>query len=247
MLRYYTIIVSLLSMVFLISCERSYLEPDPEEDGFQYYPLEIKNYWVYDVTRIEHTMMDGVDTSRFQVKEVVADTFYDISGELNYRLEIYSRPLAGESWPTIPDSVWTVRYNNKQQLVRTENNIPYVVMLSRISNLMSWNRNAWNTLEKEESFITNLPKPMEVNGKNYEKTLKVVQDGYMDQGKLVEADSNIIYYRRQYEHYAYKVGVIDQVDIDIKYAQRNGMPVFPPQVDAGSKEYYKKLVDYGKL
>jgi hypothetical protein len=245
MLRICTILRCLLAAVFIASCESRFIEPDPVESGFVYYPLEVNSYWIYDVSSIRHTLIDGIDTSRFQVKEVIKDTFSDIAGNLNYRLELYTRASDQSVWPSMPDSVWTIRQNNSQ-LVRTESNIPYVVILSRVESMKSWNRNAWNSLEPQINYIVGLGKSLEINGRQFDNTVKVVQSGYMDEGGFVEVDSNRIFYKHSFDRFASDIGMVDQVKIDIKYAQKDGMPVYPPQVDAGSTEYYKILIDYGK-
>jgi hypothetical protein len=245
MLRICTILTYLLAAVFIASCESRFIEPDPAESGFVYYPLGVNSYWIYDVSSIRHTLIDGIDTNRFQVKEVIKDTFSDIAGNLNYRLELYTKAGDQSEWPSMPDSAWTIRHSNSQ-LIRTESNIPYVVVLSRVENLKSWNRNAWNTLEPQLNYIVDLNNPLEINGIRFDNTVKVVQSGYMDEGGFVEVDSNRIFYKHNFERFASGIGMVDQVKINIKYAQEDGMPVYPPQVDAGSTEYYKILIDYGK-
>ncbi|MGB3780695.1 MAG: hypothetical protein WA960_20185, partial [Tunicatimonas sp.] len=142
----YYLIGYLSSLVFLFGCasdENSSFNPAFDETlGAQYYPLTVGRYSVYEVEDIRYTVRDGIDTSRYQLRERVADSWTGAGGEIIYSLERYTRDLPDNDWQL--DSVWTAR-KNEQAVVVVENNVAYTKLVFPFRDALEWNGNALNS------------------------------------------------------------------------------------------------------
>jgi hypothetical protein len=74
-------------MFSLLGCESENIAPQDTRLGIEYFPLTVGNYSVYWVEDIHYAFGKDPDTSRYQLKEVVADSFPGEGSEIVYRLE----------------------------------------------------------------------------------------------------------------------------------------------------------------
>lgn len=66
---------------------------------YGYLPMDTGKYITYNVDSIfSYNSSFTRDTVSYQLKELVADTFYDADNELSYRLELYRRPNSNAAW-----------------------------------------------------------------------------------------------------------------------------------------------------
>jgi len=111
----------------------------PVEDG-DYYPLEPGKYWIYTVDSIifDLNAPKRVDTSLHWVKEVVADTFLDLTGRPWYRIERYERTNGTLPW-TIKQVVAATISGG--QALRLENDLTFIKLLFPITPFATWDGN----------------------------------------------------------------------------------------------------------
>ena len=98
-------IIGFFFMAFLVvagssSCKK---EKDPDIDmGYNYFPDQVGKYVVYDVDSFYYYNTPTiVDTFKFQLKELVADTLKDARGRASFKIERYIRANSTEPW--LPD------------------------------------------------------------------------------------------------------------------------------------------------
>lgn len=122
------------------ACEDQYAEPDPATMGYNYYPLEVGEYRIYNVMdiRFQH---DVGDTAEFQVRERVDTTFYDQTNTLNYKIIRSIRTDASQAW--VDDSVFTVTKSNTNVML-TKHNTRYVRLIFPVKEGKSWLGDAYN-------------------------------------------------------------------------------------------------------
>jgi len=207
MLKHFLLALLTFSLlVFVQSCSNK--KDDFNLDyNYNYYPLTTGHYVTYNVDSISYRFNNPNylrDTVRFQLKEVVADTFYDNENELNYRLELFRRPDATAGW-----SIWKV-WNVKQTtttLQKNEDDIRFIKLVFPQTNGETWNGNIYvpNTtiydIFKNWTYrYSNLHQPLSLNGFNFDSTLVVNQ---VD-------DENVIEKKLRKEIYAKNVGMIYQ-------------------------------------
>jgi len=212
---------------FILSCkekERTF------DEGYNYFPLAIGNYKIYDVIKTTYTSTNPV-TETYQIKEYIADTI-TISSELKYRLERYKRATSSDNWPATPDSVWTASlYPNKA--IKVENNVRYIKLVFPVQNGKTWNGNAENIYGEDDFKLQNVGKPYLVQNSNYSNTATVLQN---DESTAINKTYGV-------EVYAKDIGLIYKEEQIYAYVQLNGTPQ-TGVIDYGII-YYERINSYG--
>ena len=138
-------------MMLIIGCNEL-LAPEPERLGYEYFPLVIGDYRIYEVEVINYNLDGTVDTTNYQLKEIVADSSL-VGGGTSYRLDRYRRADAAVAW--VIDSVWSARLNTYQAIV-VEHNVPIIKLSFPLAEDRRWDGNAMNTFDFDEFKIKNL-------------------------------------------------------------------------------------------
>lgn len=208
------------------ACRNTGAEP---ETGYDYFPLEKGNYVIYDVTQIDYVINQAPDTSRFQIKERVGDSYTALDGQLSYRIERYRRESAQQVWAF--DSLWTAR-RAIDRAIRVENNISFVKLVFPARTGQFWNPNILNTLDSTRSIVVNEGEAAKVGTQTYDKTLKVQL-----QNKQTKVDTII-----ENETYAKTIGLISR---DLTRVSTCIPDCDIPKITYGIK-YKQRIVSHGK-
>ena len=205
--------------------------PDTSRSGTDYFPIEKGLYWDYEVDLTTYNLLDSMP-SHFFLREVVADTFTDLSGGLSYRLERLTRDSEDLEWEL--DSVWTARVS-PGQAVRTENNIQFIKLTFPLAEGKQWNGNALNNRGEESYRVEGLGLSMQVGDTTYDGTLVVVQREILD---------TLVFRDIRKEYYARGIGLVKKEFIQLNYCSTEEC-FGQQQIDSGRK-LYMELVAYGK-
>ncbi|MCS6796593.1 MAG: hypothetical protein RMJ97_11365 [Raineya sp.] len=218
--------------IILVNCQKT-IEPDGKRLGYDYFPLEIGRYVIYNVEENTYRTSDnGIPQRRFyQLKEIVVDTFTNLSGQKQYVLERYVRTALDKPWRI--DSVWSA-LRTGSQAIKFENNVPYVKLVFPTENNKTWNGNAYNDKGEQTYRITEYRKPKTFGELSFPNTLKV----------LMGKDSSLVSHIERTEIFALDVGLIYKFRKNIRYFAD------PPNLGLGRIESGKvetfTIVDYGK-
>lgn len=156
-------LIALLTMFFQ-GCEESEA-PNIDLSGSGYYPLQVGNFWTYQMEQIDYLVL-GNDTSSYQLRELISDSLVSSTGEVTYLISRQLWQESGQQWQT--DSIWSVR-KNSQFVVVTENGLSFVKLVFPVSIGESWDGNAFNN-QGFESFNYAAVAPGEI------ETLLIDQD-----------------------------------------------------------------------
>lgn len=203
---------------------------EPGKIGFNYFPLEIDDYRIYQVQRIEYSLFATTDTAHYQLKELVVDTF-STQSELNYILHRFKRDLSTDKWQL--DSVWTSRRTQNHAIV-VENNIPFVKMVFPIRLDKVWDGNLFNASPPDEYQITEIGGSLETPAGTFVDNLTVFENN--------EPDTLIFQDIRQ-SIYALNVGLIYKNSSILDFC--NTDPDCLGTLEFGIK-FDQVLTDYGK-
>jgi len=133
------ILIALVGTFGIISCNES-KDVGPETVGYDYYPLEVGQFRIYDVEEIRY-LITGFDTSVYQLREIILDTIQS-ANQTTYLLRRDVRENAQDNWES--DSIWTVaRASNYLSI--TENNIPLVKLSFPVNIGNQWDGNGLNS------------------------------------------------------------------------------------------------------
>jgi len=221
----------------LHACKLQNIDPEAIDLGYDYYPLEIGRYVIYEEHDIIYDPAKITDTT-YHVKELIHDSFTE-GKEEKFTVYRFTKKTDESSWPLQPDSVWTVA-RTANQLLRTESNFQYIKLVFPVKEGKSWNGNAKNSageITSSDKFykMTNLDKPYTgINGIVYPYTLKMTIANQSD--PIVSKDI-------RYDMYAKGIGFIKK-DYTIYYYKQE--TTFPPQtIDYGSRKIME-ITSYGK-
>lgn len=227
-----TLALGLVSIISISACQKS-IEPDDKRLGYAYFPLEIGRYIVYNVEENAYQVADsGRPQKRFyQLKEIVTDTFTNLSGEKQFVLERYVRTSFDSPWQI--DSVWSA-LRTGSQAIKFENNVPYIKLVFPTENNKRWNGNAYNNKGEQTYRITDYRKPKTFGELSFSNTLKV------EMGK----DSSLVSHIQREEIFALDVGLVYLFRKNVRYFSD------PPNLGLGRIESGKIekfiIIDYGK-
>jgi hypothetical protein len=237
-INFFFLIVSCLTLLVLVnSCKLQTIDPENVDLGYDYYPLEVGRYIIYDQHDLIYNSLVTIDTT-YHVKEVIHDSYME-GNEKKFIVYHYAKKTTDTDWPIQPDSVWTV-VNTSNQLIRGESNIDYIKLVFPVKEGKTWNGNAKNTMGEITSSdkfykMSDLNKAYTApNGVVYETTMKVT---------IANQEDAIVSKDIRYDIYAKGVGFVKMDYTTYYYKQDTSYP--PQTIDFGSHKVME-ITSYGK-
>ncbi len=227
---FFKVFVVFLASGIFMSCSVDEIQPGDVDFGWEYFPLEIGQYRIYDVEDIAIYVADDNDSLFYQLKEVVADTFTNEAGTLSYMLERYKRASPDQPW--MFDSIWTAR-RSEQQAVLVQSNIPYVKLKFPSEKGLLWDMNIYNVKDSDAVEIEYIDEASIIGGQTYDNTLKVLQNLQEDEFTFTD---------KRHEIYAANIGLAYKEIIYYDYCGQVGCA---GEVVAGV-EYKETLIEHGQ-
>jgi len=163
-LIFFSVFVLLLS-----ACKQEVTEP--EDIGYDYFPL-IQGHWIsYQVDSVVHDAALGIhDYFTYQVKELVDSSFVDNEGETAFRMERFKR--ADESYSWALSDIWTIKRNNARA-ERVEENVRTIRLAFPAREGKSWDYNAENTNDLWDSEIISTNVSFALNENQFDDVCEV--------------------------------------------------------------------------
>jgi hypothetical protein len=159
-----------VSALFFFGCKKN------EEVDFHtdYYPVKKGKYIIYQVQDIVIDQgVDQYDTTNVFIKAIIGDTFIDNEGRVANRYERWFGPTASGPW-TLVDIWTTIVANNRAELV--EENDRKIKLVFAPTEYKTWNANAYNTLNDQDCYYSDLHVPFSIGGYDFDSTVTVLQD-----------------------------------------------------------------------
>lgn len=213
--KYFNQFLGILFLLFLCSaCSKSTFEESNLEMGYEYFPLEIGKYRIY---QLDSTLYDttgtGIEITNLssQIREEIIDTLIDNEGRLNYQIERSWRRDNSQAWQLL--DIWlTNRGENSAE--RIEENFRFIKMVFPVSEGRAWNGNAF---VDESTNVSVAGETIEIF-KNWSSEIievgitKVIDaNTFPDVVEISHADSeNFIELRSSKEFYAKDIGLISR-------------------------------------
>ncbi|WP_084370547.1 hypothetical protein [Reichenbachiella faecimaris] len=213
-----------------ISCSESELASDTDRLGLNYFPLEVGNYRIYDVVETKYTVLKTT-VDIYELKESVADSSLNISGNLQYIIHRSTRADGTESWTL--DSIWTAQ-KSTSIAVLTENNVPFVKLSFPIAHEREWDGNGLNALDSEFYWYNTELADTALSGVIYQDLVKVIQN---DRGE------DFLGFENKSEIFAPDIGMIIKESAILSYCQT--ACATEKEIQSG-RELMMTLKEYGK-
>lgn len=218
-------------MILLIfaSCETE-VEEVPTDFGFDYQPLEIGLFWIYEVDQTTYFGENDSEDEQFFYRDLVR-TFY-VNGERE-QVFVINRAKSTDR------SNWTTQF--EYTLLRRDFKLLKTIENQTVVNLVfppelgkTWDGNIYRDMNEDEFEIDSVGNNM-MGGASSDNIVRVNQE---------DSDDKITFRDIRYEVFEKGVGIIEKYDEVITYCSRNDC-LGEQLIDSGS-EVYMKLVDYGK-
>ncbi len=170
MRKYFYLI--LVAVIILSSCSKDEEVVAPVLD-YNYAGLEVGKYVIYDVDSITHNdFAVTIDTTRYQIKEVVDSKFTDLEGEEAFKIIRYRKDHDTLNWNLI--DVWSSKIT-ATNFQKTEENIKYVKLIFPIKLDGNWNGNAMNNNTQQEYEFTAVDQAEIIGGIALDSVVTVLQ------------------------------------------------------------------------
>lgn len=198
----------LLSMLLWLSCK----EVDkPQDLGYTYFPIEIGNYWIYQMDSIAYNALGDHDTLSYQVKESITKTVSFIEGDTQYVMEHFYRFSDKEAWRHYKQSLITKDLQGVEQDVDGKRTLNLIFPISEYS---FWDRNLYNT--EEETIVHYM---------GVSNSYSISSDLYSDCVTVKGEVTSNPYFEKSYtEVYARHTGLISKEvkNIEIQHGKSSG-------------------------
>lgn len=189
--------------VFLFSCSKKEVEPVEPYLGHDYTGLEIGKYVIYDVDSFFYDDFTGtIDTSFFQLKEVVDSKFTDLEGDDAFKIVRYRKESDTTNW--VLTDVWQSKITTTN-FQKVEENVRFVKLTFPINKNDTWNGNIRNNLEEEEYEYTAVNQSETIGGNALNNVLTVLQF----------EEINLIEEKVFEEKYAKGIGLVYKKTVDL--------------------------------
>jgi len=220
MFRHYKLL-SVLAILVIggYSCKKDQVNYDLH---FGYFGLIPGRYVDYDVVEIKHDVAQAIqhDTLRYQLRTWIGDTIIDNEGRVAREFVRFKRANASQSW--VQTDIWTaIIENNRAELV--EENQRMIKLVFAPTDTKEWNPNAFNSYDELTAYYRDIHKPSVMGTMHFDSTLVVEQENFF----------SLIDYRRKYDVYSKKVGLISKYYKDLKIAGFDTM-----NVKSGTELFY---------
>ncbi len=239
--KYFKIIViASLPGIFLYTCKKDSPAEPAVDSGYNYLPAEIGSYVIYQVDSIHYddANQNQHDTTRYLLKEKIADVYTDNSGKPALRIErlykYYDPALPYDSISWSAPRIWHAN-KSATDFQKVEEDVRYLRLVFPAKEGKKWNGNLYNTLGEKEYEIVSADINESVNSISFDSVLTVKQ---FDQIDFIE-------YRYEQEKYARTVGLIFK-QRDSLYFHQHDMNDTYPYDDTIGFTYRQKIISYGK-
>lgn len=217
------------AVFLLIGCTKPAAEPTSAGQDFM--PLETGRFIAYDVTEQRYSLTTAPTSVSYQLKELIGDSYTDVTGQAAYRLYRLRRPNALTVWTA--DSLWIARLTSRAA-IRTENGADFVKLTFPVQERDRWNGNQLNQYGERTYQVRQVGQPYSVNNQSFSETVQVMQ----------QDDSTLISRDKRLEVYARRVGLIYKERIQLQYCT-TGACVGKEQIDYGIRQVCR-VIAYGK-
>lgn len=138
-MKKYTFLLLCLTVLLTACKDKTEIEEVMTDFGYDYFPLEIGKYRIYQVDSIVYDIGSGglilKNTNQVFVRERITDTLQDNLGQTTYRIERSTRSDENESWE-IKD-IW-LALNTAEQAEQIEENLRFIKLIFPIKQGEIW-------------------------------------------------------------------------------------------------------------
>lgn len=181
-----------LTLLLIVACKREAIEP--VDMGYNYFPVSIGMEWKYDVdsTFYNDFNQGAATTKSVRVIETVVDTFLDLAGNLNYRID---RKTMNDG-SIVSTTSYSV-YKSSNSIISNYNNQKVVSLTFPVVSGGEWDGYAYSNNEGDPFEILEVSGQTNFNGITFDSIVRVLH---------YEDTTNFIFKDYKEERYARNIG-----------------------------------------
>ena len=218
-----------ITLCLLQSCKQTMPDAPAIDYGYEYYPLEVGFWHVYNVNEIIWDDFNStIDTLHYQIKDSIESILAVSPHDTIYRIEYFKRLNNNEPWQ-MQGSKSVIKSRNK--LLLNDENLIYCKMAFPLSASSHWNEyNAIDSVlfyqthyattniinsnvKNTDAYISHYKTDISINDKTYPDCISINLHQF---SSLINADS-------EQETYAPHIGLISQEIIHTESKAKNGV------------------------
>ena len=207
-----TLFIFLVISLFIVSCGDETKRLDRSAFGFEFFPLEESQYWVY---KVDETLIksEGTQntTSTYYLREDVTERFINTVGDTIFKIQ---RSISDtQDGAYVATDLWTAEVT-ENAVYRVEENLEFVKMIFPFSVGTTWDGNLFDN--QTDVIIAENEVKVYKDWGQYEVAAKgipfsVEGENYTDVTRIDQADfESAIERRYAVEYYAADVGLIQK-------------------------------------
>lgn len=220
----------LLALILMSACDNDN-EHRITDSGYDYFPLKVGLYQRYMVDEIRYSQVAEPETLRYELKQVVVDSFFNASNNIVYVIHRSTRPDENTDWQFL--ETWSAR-RDSQSAIMVEGNTAYQKLSFPLSKGGVWDGNKFNDLGEDTYTLKEVDVASEVNGTNFDKTLTVEHEFN---------DDPIVYTDLRAEVYARNIGLIKKETTQLVYCQ--SQTCSGNELIESGVVYKQEIIEYG--
>jgi hypothetical protein len=219
------VVVLVAILIAILSCHEQVTSPVADESA--YFPLEVGNFWIYQVTTETYATAQTPIKRSYQVQQKLSRS-YPLNGLLVFVIDESTRPNDKSPW--ILKSIHTV-YKNQLEVVVQNDNAPVVKLAFPIAAVTSWNTNLYNTRPLVLLRYENAGRPFSVGKFNFDDTVSV----------LGSNDSTLVGQEKYLRVYARSTGCVYREDRSLAFCQASSDCLGNSVVESGTIEKWELI------
>ncbi|SEJ31862.1 hypothetical protein SAMN05216327_108246 [Dyadobacter sp. SG02] len=220
-------ILAIASIAFS-ACDDDNTDP---VDPYNYYPLEIGHYVVYDVNQEVYSAGQSAPViTKWQEKDEVDKIVSDSAGIVTYIVARSTRNSAADYWQKAKE--YAVHKYPDKILTNIDNQL-FQSLIFPIDSRTTWNGNAYNNLDKQDYYYEPGIKSTKIGEHSFDKVLTVVE----------RKDTSIINKYVTIKEYGLGVGLLSEDQTTFEFCQKDDC-IGLGQIESGSHKT-RKIIEFG--
>ena len=200
---------------------------NPAPDDAAYFPLQVGDYWVYQVTQETYATPSPAVNQAYQLQQKISSSYHQ-NGQLLYLVEESVRQTGQSAWTL--SGIHTL-YENLSEVVGQENNVPVIQLTFPITAATSWNANAYNTNSDTPLQYQAIGASFAVGTLGFANTVSVTGTN----------DSTLVNQEKHRRVYAQNVGLVYGEDWSLAFCQSSPACVGKGIIESGTKRKWELL------
>lgn len=181
MLKRIFLFVAISSLIWA-SCTKENNAPAIDFQS-NFYPLKIGAVSIFEVDSTAYSNFTNTSVNyKFDIKDSVTNTFEDLAGTTNYRIERYKKVIGSSAW------VFQLVFTRSKSVRAAEefvNNQRFIRLIFPPTKGSSWNGNSKNNIGQQDFIIEDEIATLSLNNLNFDSTLVVNE---IDEENLIRED-----------------------------------------------------------